>query len=55
MLFILKALTLAVTLLFVGACALGARIALTTRDHFVTLCCGCGAIGMLALVIHFIF
>ncbi len=55
MLFILKLLTIAVALLLVGACAMGARIALTTRDHFITLCCGCGAIGTLALVIHFIF
>ena len=55
MIFILKSLAFVVSLLIIGACALGARIALTTRDHFITLCCGCGAVGMFALVIHFIF
>lgn len=55
MTFILKALALVISLLLVGACLLGAKIALNTRDHFITLCCGCGAIGTLALVIHFIF
>ncbi len=55
MIFILKSLAFIISLLIIGVCALGARIALSTRDHFVTLCCGGGAIGMLALVVHFIF
>lgn len=55
MTFVIKSFILIIALFMVGACVLGARIALTTRDHFITLCCGCGAIGILALVIHFIF
>ena len=55
MIFILKSLAFVVSLLIIGVCSLGAYIATTTRDHFITLCCGCCAIGTLALVIHFIF
>lgn len=55
MIFMMKALILLLAIFLVLFCAIAGKIAITVRDHFTALMCGCGAIGTLALVIHYIF
>lgn len=55
MIFIAKAIALLLALFLVLFCAIAGKIAVTVRDHFTALMCGCGAIGTLALVVYYIF